>query len=111
MDFSDHPNDPEGSTILKGPAEGGSDIDWSAASVQNDPAASLGPPGPMSGSRPPADEATIPGLPTAKPKGKAKLAATPPPSDVDIGPESVVLDWVAGTSEMSAQGLLSTVSG
>src|SRR5207248_2824265 len=51
------------------------------------------------------------GLPTAKPKGKTKLAATPPPSDVDIGPESVVLDWVAGTSEMWAQGLKGPGSG
>src|SRR5439155_8115572 len=122
VDFSDHPADPDGSSILKSPAGGGegTNIDWAAAAVENDPAA-LGPPGPLSGVRgrgprpgekTPRTESTddlpVP-APRAKPgqadKGKAKLAAKPIEDD-NLDEPSVVLDYVAGTSEMSVPGVV-----
>jgi hypothetical protein len=123
VDFSDHPRDPGGSSILKRPAgpagkdESGA-IDWAAAASAEDDPTALAPPAapparaPRPGQKTPHEESTddLPfPPPRAKPgqadKGKAKLAAKPL-EDENLESESVVLDYVAGTSEMSVPGVV-----
>lgn len=123
VDFSDQPKDPDGSTILRGDAvPDAGNVAWADAAVEDDPVAGLGTPGPLSGvqSRGPqpaaqtpersTDNLRGPGLPGKdKPAGKgkapAKLSARSAAEDENLDDPSVVLDYVAGTSEMSVPGL------
>lgn len=123
VDFSDHPRDPDGSVVMKGgmpPARGDESgaIDWAAAAIENDPTAGLGPPPPISktgrGRRPgeltpgpgSTDDIAVPAARPTPAKGKAKLSAKPMGDSGNLDEPSVVLDYVAGTSEMSVPGVV-----
>ena len=119
VDFSDHPQDPNGSTILRGDAVSDSgSLDWAAAAVGEDPTAGLGTPGPLSGilAGGPKSAAPNPGrstdnlrgpdMPPPKGKAPAKLSAKSAADDESLDEPSVVLDYVAGTSEMSVPGVM-----